>query len=77
MSEETKEQILYNKFVDTLLDKLDSEEVSPKELEVVMKFLDNNNIQASMKNKGLSELTKAAMELPFDNDDEAPLRRIK
>lgn len=75
--ENSKEQILYNKFVDLLLEKLDTE-ISPKELEIVMKFLDNNNIQAEAdKHKGLNDLTKAAMDLPFDEDMEQPLRRIK
>lgn len=78
MSDLTREQKLYDKFVDTLLEKLDNSEIAPKELEIVMKFLDNQNIQAAAdKNKGLAELTKKAMELPFEDEDESPIRRVK
>lgn len=74
----TREQQLYDKFVDALLEKLDSGEIAPKELEIVMKFLDNQNIQASTKHKGLAELAERTA-LPFDTelDDELPLKRIK
>ncbi len=78
MSDLTREQKLYDKFVDRLLEKLDNSEIAPKELEIVMKFLDNQNIQAAAdKNKGLAELTKKAMELPFEDEDESPIRRVK
>ena len=77
MSGLEREQKLYDKFVDVLLEKLDNVEIAPKELEIIMKFLDNQNIQASDKHKGLTELTKKAMELPFEDDNESPIRRIK
>ena len=78
MNTDTREQILYDKFVDTLLEKLDNSEISAKELEIVMKFLDNQNIQATNKHRGLNELTKTAMELPFEDEFELPaVRRVK
>ena len=71
-----KEQKLYDKFVDILLDKLDGE-ITPKELEIVMKFLDNQNIQATQTHQGLNEITEKVMNLPFEEDRELPLKRIK
>lgn len=71
-----KEQQLYDKFVQTLLNKLQEGTATPKELEIVMNFLKNNNIQASPKHSGLSALANEALELPF-SDDEMPLKRIK
>lgn len=68
-----KEQKLYDAFVNILLDKVKSGAASPKELEIVMNFLKNNNIQASIKHKGLSNL--ASVDLPFE--EEMPLRRVK
>lgn len=70
-----KEQLLYDKFVDTLNNILDGEP-TPKELEIIMNFLKNNNIQASITNKGLSNIADKVMKLPFD-EDEMPLKRIK
>lgn len=70
-----KEQLLYDKFVDKLNNILDGEP-SPKELEIVMNFLKNNNIQASITNKGLSNIADKVMKLPFD-EEEMPLKRIK
>lgn len=77
-----KERELYNAFVDTLLDKVKDGSATPKELEIVMNFLKNNNIQATIKHKGLSELVKSATNLPFEDEDELPsaditLRRVK
>lgn len=73
-----KERELYDAFVDTLLDKVQDGSATPKELEIVMNFLKNNNIQASQKHKGLTELTKAATNLPFEDEEELPqLRRVK
>lgn len=70
----TKEQELYDKFVDVLLEKMDCEP-SAKDLEVVMKFLQNQNIQASpTKHTGLNELTS---KLPFEDEDRLPLRVVK
>ena len=71
-----KEQQLYDKFVQTLLNKLQEGTATPKELEIVMNFLKNNNIQASPKHSGLFALANEALELPF-SDDEMPLKRIK
>ena len=42
-----RERLLYDTFVDTLIDKVQSGEATPKELEIVMNFLKNNNIQAT------------------------------
>lgn len=72
----SKEQDLYNRFVDVLNERLD-EEPTAKDLEVVLKFLQSQNIQATTKHQGLSELVKAATALPFEEDDELPLRRVK
>ncbi|MCM1073932.1 MAG: hypothetical protein NC334_09010 [Bacteroides sp.] len=72
-----KEQNLYNKFVDTLIKKLDNEPTS-KDLDVIRNFLKDNNIQASPTNKGLSGLNSKITPLPFDMDeDELPLKRVK
>lgn len=73
-----KERELYDKFVDVLLEKLDVEP-SPKELEVIMKFLQNNNIQATLTNEGLNKLAHKATQLPFDDEDDElpPLRVVK
>lgn len=71
-----KEQQLYDNFVQTLLNKLQEGVATPKELEIVMNFLKNNNIQASSKHSGLSELANEALDLPF-SDEEMPLKRIK
>ena len=71
-----KERKLYDRFVDVLNELLDGEP-TPKELEIVMNFLKNNNIQATITNKGVANLTNKIMQLPFDNEDELPLKRIK
>ena len=73
-----KERQLYDAFVDVLIDKVESGEATPKELEIVMNFLKNNNIQAHPSHLGLSKLTQEALKLPFDDDLEnvTPLRRI-
>ena len=71
-----KERKLYDRFVDVLNELLDGEP-TPKELEIVMNFLKNNNIQATITNKGVANLTNKLMQLPFDNEDELPLKRIK
>lgn len=73
-----KERLLYDSFVEVLLDKVKNGSATPKELEIVMNFLKNNNIQATTKHKGLSELAKSATELPFEDEDELPsIRRVK
>ena len=38
-----KERKLYDAFVDTLLSKVQNDSATPKELEIVMNFLKNNN----------------------------------
>ncbi len=70
-----KERKLYDKFVDVLNDILEGEP-TPKELEIVMNFLKNNNIQATVTNKGVANLTDKIMQLPFDNEDELPPMKI-
>lgn len=72
-----KERILYDAFVDTLLDKIQNGEAAPKELEIVMNFLKNNNIQANLKHQGLSKLASEATSLPFEDEDELPDRNLK
>ncbi len=74
-----RERLLYDAFVDNLLTKVTDGSATPKELEIVMNFLKNNNIQANQNHKGLSALTSKALELPFDEDFEktSPLKRIK
>lgn len=72
-----KERKLYDAFVDIMLEKIESGEISPKELEITMNFLKNNNIQASVKHNGLSALVKSAADLPFEEEEELPLRRVK
>ena len=44
-----RERQLYDAFVDSLLEKVKDNSATPKELEIVMNFLKNNNIQASTK----------------------------
>ena len=75
---ETDEQLLYDKFVDVLNNKLDGEP-SAQDLAVVLNFLKYNNIQASSKHKGVTTLTKKVDSLlPFEEDsDLQPIRRIK
>lgn len=71
-----KEQKLYDKFVDVLNDILDGEP-TPKELDIILNFLKNNNIQATPKNKGLANLAERMTQLPFDDEELLPLVRIK
>ena len=70
-----RERKLYDKFVDVLNELLDGEP-TPKELEIVMNFLKNNNIQATITNKGVANLTDKITQLPFDCEDELPPKRI-
>lgn len=72
-----KERQLYDKFVEVLIKKVDSGNATPKELEIVMNFLKNNNIQASQTHKGLSDLASKTTQLPFEDEDELPLKRVK
>ena len=72
-----KERLLYDAFVDTLLLKVNSGDITPKELEIVMNFLKNNNIQASAKHQGLSRLVEQATSLPFEDEELLPERTLK
>lgn len=70
----TKEQDLYDKFVDTLIEKLDNEPTA-KDLEVVMKFVQYQNLQADKgKHSGLKDLET---KLPFEDENILPLRMNK
>lgn len=73
-----REQELYDKFVDVLNSKLDSEP-SAQDMAVVLNFLKYNNIQATTKHKGVAKLTeKISSQLPFEEEDELPsIRRVK
>ena len=73
----TKEQDLYNSFVDKLSDRLKSSECSVKDLEVIQKFIAQQGLQATRDHKGLDGLTKQSMDLPFEDEDESPIRRVK
>ena len=42
-----------------------------------MNFLKNNNIQATTQHKGLSTLAKEATDLPFEDEDILPFKRVK
>lgn len=74
-----REQKLYDKFVEVLTNRLESEPTA-QDLSVVLNFLKYNNIQATTKHKGLKNLAEKAndyLELPFDGEDEVPLKRVK
>lgn len=71
----SKEQDLYDKFVDVLIDKLESEEATAKDLEVVFKFVQYQNLKANPeKHSGLTDLST---KLPFDDEDVLPFKRVK
>lgn len=71
-----KEQELYDKFVDKLLELLDKEEITDKELRVILNFIESQNLQASPEaNEDLNSLAnKFKLTLPFDTE-ELPLER--
>ena len=71
-----KEQKLYNKFVDKLLEILEKEDISDKELRVILNFIESQNLQANSDiNEGLNELAnKFKLDLPFDTE-ELPIER--
>lgn len=71
----SKESELYDKFVDVLSSKLDGEPTG-KELEVVMNFLKQQNIQATTKHQGLKDLNSKIVKLPFDDVELMPEKRI-
>lgn len=71
----SKEQELYDKFVEVLIDKLDADEPSAKDLEVVFKFVQYQNLKAAPdKHQGLKDLSE---KLPFEDDNILPLRPAK
>lgn len=72
-----KEQQLYDAFVAVLAARLD-EKPSAQDLAVILNFLKYNNIQATTKHKGVNNLmNKLSSKLPFEEEDELPLRRVK
>ena len=72
----TKEQELYDKFVDVLIEKLVSDEPTAKDLDVIMKFIQYEDLHADKnKHKGLQDLESV---LPFEEESELPsIRRVK
>lgn len=65
-----KERKLYDKFIDCLINQLESDEPDPKILNVILNFLKNNNIQATEAHEGLKQLqTSLISKLPFDDED--------
>jgi len=77
-----QERLLYNGFVEVLLEKLkQGKDISPKDLEVIQKFLASQNIGADpVKHTGLNELStkaKSTLDLPFEEEDQLPLKRVK
>lgn len=73
----TKEQDLYNNFVDVLNTELKKAEVSPKSLDVIQKFIAQQGLQATRDHKGLNELTTNSLEMPFEDEDVIPITRVK
>lgn len=71
-----KEQQLYDKFVDVLSARLESEPTA-QDMAVILNFLKYNGIQATRKHEGLNNLANIATELPFDDEDMLPLKRVK
>lgn len=72
----TKEQDLYNNFVDKLSDRLKSSECSVKDLEVIQKFIAQQGLQATRDHKGLNELAADALDLPFEDENVIPLKKV-
>lgn len=72
----SKSQELYDKFVDVLIEKLECEEPTAKDLDVILKFVQYEDLHANKdKHKGLQDLEAA---LPFDEESELPaIRRVK
>lgn len=68
----TKEQDLYDAFVDNLLHSVKEKTATPKELDIALDFIKHNGLQASKKHKGLTELSNNVLKLPYDIDDELP-----
>lgn len=73
-----KERELYDKLVDVLNEKLETDP-SAQDLAVVLNFLKYNNIQATRKHKGVDKLAdkiENTTSLPFDDEDELPTLRL-
>lgn len=72
----SKAQDLYDKFVDVLIDKLKCEEPTAKDLDVILKFVQYEDLHADKsKHKGLKDLEA---NLPFEEESELPaIRRVK
>ena len=71
----SREQDLYDKFVEVMIEKLECEPTA-EDLDVVMKFVQYQNLQADKgKHQGLKDLESV---LPFEEGDELPaIRRVK
>ena len=69
-----KERELYNSFVELLTEKIRDGEASSKDLDIIRQFLKDNNIQATMENPQLNQLTQECLDLPFDEDNVIPMR---
>lgn len=80
MADKDLEQQLYNALIQQFLNKLDSDEITDKELKVIKDFIIERDIGVNPEiHKLTRDLTK---KLPFDElDDEfesiAPIKRIK
>jgi len=73
-----RERELYNKLVDVLNEKLDTDP-SAQNLAVVLNFLKYNNIQATRSHKGVDRLAdkfENTTSLPFDDEDELPSLKL-
>lgn len=72
----TREQELYDKFVNVLIEKLMCDEPTAKDLDVIMKFIQYEDLHADKsKHKGLQDLEAV---LPFEEESELPsIRRVK
>lgn len=66
-----KERLIYDLFVDKLINLLKSDEITDNQLKVILKFLEDNNIQANPeRNKRLNELAnELELDIPFDLDE--------
>lgn len=63
-----RESLIYDLFIDKLIDLLKSDEITDKQLSVILKFLEDNNIGADpSKNPKLKEAQKLVddLDLPF------------
>lgn len=70
----TKEQELYDAFVDNLLTSVKNKTATPKELDIALDFIKHNGLQATKEHKGLKELNNK-LKLPFEDEDILPQQR--